>query len=380
MSEPSSGESAPVPANGSGVAARTARLVERVRALELDALLVQPLVDVRYLTGFTGSNALVVVLAEPGAELGGHRFFSDFRYASQSAEQVVALYEREIVTGELLDALAAALARGRGRLGFSDSVLTVGDHRRLAESTGDAWELVACEEEVARLRTVKDAGEVAAIRAAAELADAALTELLERGLAGRTEREVAIELELRMRRLGAEEASFPSIVAAGPHAALPHAAPRDVEIPRDVLVTIDWGARHQGYCSDCTRTYATGEDIGERARAVYELVRKAQQAGIDAVRPGISGRAADAAAREVIERAGEGERFGHGLGHGVGLDIHDLPDYYWDDTPLKVGEVFTVEPCLLMEGVAGTRIEDVVVVTEDGVRVLSNSGRGLTPS
>lgn len=173
-----------------------------------------------------------------------------------------------------------------------------------------------------------------------------------------------------MRRLGAEAPSFPSIVAAGAHGALPHAQPRAEEIPCDVLVTIDWGALHEGYCSDCTRTYATGERISERAREVYELVSSAQAAGLGAVRAGPNGKQVDAVAREVIEQAGEGERFGHGLGHGVGLEIHEAPrlSRTAGEEPLRAGNVVTVEPGVYLPGELGVRIEDLVVVVGDGAR------------
>ena len=197
---------------------------------------------------------------------------------------------------------------------------------------------------------------------------------------GRTEREVAIELELRMRRLGAQAPSFPSIVAAGAHAALPHATPRDERIPRDVLVTIDWGALHEGYCSDCTRTYATGEAISARAREVYELVLRAQQQGVAAVRAGLSGREVDAVARTVIETAGHGEHFGHGLGHGVGMEIHEGPrlSRTAGEEPLRVGNVVTVEPGVYLAGALGVRIEDLVVVGEDAQEILTSLPKELT--
>ncbi len=324
--------------------------------LGLDALLVETLVDVRYLTGFTGSHGLALVVGERArAKLGAHRFLSDFRYATQSAAQVPDEFEREIVAGELLEALANALAEQTGRFGFDEASLTVRAHRQLAKRLGQGWELVPCTGAVQRLRAVKDAGEIARIRAASELADEALRTVLEGGLVGRTEREVAIELELRMRRLGAQAPSFPSIVAAGAHGALPHAEPRAVEIARDVLVTIDWGALHEGYCSDCTRTYATGEGISAQAREIYELVLSAQQRGLDAVRAGLSGREVDAAAREVIERAGHGEHFGHGLGHGVGMEIHEGPrlSRTAGEEPLRAGNVVTVEPGVYLPGRAG---------------------------
>jgi Xaa-Pro aminopeptidase len=359
------------------LAARAEKLSSRMRELGLDALLVQSLVDVRYLSGFTGSSAALVILT------GGppHRFLTDFRYETQSSEQVPdELFEREIVTGELLDALAQDLGGRSGRVGFFESSTTVKALRQLDSLLAERWELVPCEEEVARLRAVKDAGEILRIRAAAELADEALAGVLEDGLAGRTEREVALELELRMRRLGAEGGSFPAIVASGPRGSLPHAKPQDVEIPADVLVTIDWGALHEGYCSDCTRTYATGEHISARAREIYGLVLEAQLAGLHAVRPGIGGREADAAAREVIERAGEGERFGHGLGHGVGLEIHEPPrlSRTAPEEPLRAGNVVTVEPGVYLPGELGVRIEDLVVLGEDAQEVLTRLPKVLT--
>ena len=359
---------------------RAGRLALELRELELDLLLVESPFDLRYLTGFTGSHGMALMRAEAAAEAQGHLFLTDFRYTTQSSEQVPDAFEREIVAGELLDAAAAALAGAGGRLGFDETSLTVARHRRLAELLPEGWELVPCAGLVAKLRLIKDAREIARIHAAARLADEALEGILEAGLVGRTEREVAIELELRMRRLGAESPSFPSIVAAGRHAALPHAEPRAEAIPGDVLVTIDWGALLDGYCSDCTRTYATGEGVGEQAREVYELVLAAQERGLGAVREGPSGREVDAVARAVIEAGGHGEHFGHGLGHGVGLEIHEGPrlSRTAGDEPLQVGNVVTVEPGVYLPGVLGVRIEDLVVVGEDGGEVLTGLSKALT--
>ncbi len=360
---------------------RAARLASELGELELDALLVDSLVNVRYLTGFTGSHALALVVGDAArGKIGAHRFLSDFRYATQAAEQVPDAFEREIAAGDLLEALAAALANTNGRLGFEEASLTVKGHGRLTELLGDGWELVPCAGVVERLRAVKDAAEIARIRAASELADEALRAILEDGVVGRAEREVSIELELRMRRLGAQAPSFPSIVAAGAHGALPHAEPRGQEIPRDVLVTIDWGAVHDGYCSDCTRTYATGEGISAQAREVYELVLSAQEQGLAAVRAGPSGREVDAVARAVIERAGHGEHFGHGLGHGVGMEIHEGPrlSRTAGEEPLRAGNVVTVEPGVYLPGVLGVRIEDLVVVGEDSQEVLTSLPKALT--
>ena len=315
----------PPPTLGAGGPAplreRTRRLAERLSELELDGLLVSTRFDLRYLTGFTGSNGLALLAADPAGALTEQLFLTDFRYETQSAEQLPEIFRREIVSGDLFAAAAAALGDGGGRLGFDEPALSVRSHRRLGEALGEKWELVACPGEVARLRAVKDEGELTRILEASKLADEALHQTLEAGVVGRSEREVAVELEFRMRRLGAEGPSFESIVAAGAQGALPHAQPRDEVIPADTLLIIDWGALLDGYCSDCTRTYATGEGISDRQRETYASVLEAQLAGLEAVRPGVSGRDADAAARGVLERAGLGERFGHGLGHGVGLEV-----------------------------------------------------------
>jgi Xaa-Pro aminopeptidase len=362
---------------------RVERLSSELAGLELDALIVGPLVDVGYLTGFTGSSGMALVVAESArGKLGRDRFFSDFRYEAQSAEQVLDVFQREIVSGDLLDAVAAVLSENSGRLGFDDAYLSVKAHRHLSELLGEAWELVPTDGAVQRLRAIKDADEIARIRAASELADAALRLVLEDGLVGRTERDVAIDLELRMRRLGAQAPSFPSIVASGEHGALPHAQPRDSQIPSDVLVTIDWGALHEGYCSDCTRTYATGEAISSQAREIYALVLSAEEQGVAAVAAGLSGREVDAVARAVIEQAGHGEHFGHGLGHGVGLEVHERPRLARTagEDPLQAGNVVTVEPGIYLPGALGVRIEDLVVVGEQAgsQEVLTSLPKELT--
>jgi Xaa-Pro aminopeptidase len=359
---------------------RAGHLAAELREREIDVLLVATPVNVRYLTGFTGTSGLALISAEAATNW----FLTDFRYATQSAVQVPDTFHREIVAGELLEGAVQALSSSQsaagGRLGFDDASLTVKQHARLEELLGAEWTLVPCAGIVEELRAVKDAGEIDRIRAAAELADEALRETLEVGVVGRTERDVAIELELRMRRLGAEGASFPSIVAAGAHGALPHAEPRAREIHKNVLVTIDWGALHEGYCSDCTRTYATGERISERAREIYELVLAAQEQALAAVRAGPNGKEIDAVARDLIEAAGEGEHFGHGLGHGVGIEVHEGPrlSRLASEDPLLVGNVVTVEPGVYLPGRLGVRIEDLVVVRKDGQEVLTRLSKELT--
>ena len=201
--------------------------------------------------------------------------------------------------------------------------------------------------------------------------------LREQGLVGRTEREVAFALETEMRRRGAEP-SFSSIVASGPRGALPHAAPTDEAIPRGTLVTLDIGARIDGYCSDCTRTWATG-DLPDDLAEAYALVQRAQAEALAAVRPGPEGREIDAVARDIIEAAGHGEHFGHGLGHGVGLEVHEGPRLArTGDARLVAGNVVTVEPGVYLPGRGGVRIEDLVAVTEEGHEVLSGTTKDLT--
>ena len=342
---------------------------DRLPLDELDALVVTNLVNVRYLTGYTGSNGVAVVARDR------RLFLTDFRYMTQAASEVSGF---EVVKGErdLLGDVAEALS---GRVGFEDGSLSVRRLERLRSLVGDRAELVPAGDLVEALRAVKEPREVEAVRAAAALADEALSAVLERGLAGRTEHDVAVDLEHRMRVLGADAAAFDSIVAFGAHGALPHASPRKETIPADVLVTIDWGAVVDGYCSDCTRTYATGPGVDGEALEVYELVRSVQQASVEEVRAGRDGTAVDAVGRETIAEAGHGEHYGHGLGHGVGLEVHERPTLSprSNDT-LTAGNVVTVEPGVYVPGRCGVRIEDLVVVTDDGCDVLSSLPKDLT--
>ena len=350
---------------------RVERLLDQVRERELDLLLVTELVNVRYLTGFTGTNAASLVGPEQ------RTFLTDFRYLSQSAEEVPD-WDRQIASNDLLAGVARAVPEGvELRIGFDDAHLAVKSHEHLRELVRDDVELVAAGGVVEDLRAIKDAGEIDRIRAAARLADEALRDVLERGLAGRTEREVALDLEFTQRRLGAEAVSFPPIVAAGEHGALPHAQPRDREIPAGTLIVIDWGCRLDGYCSDCTRTFATGELDG-RDRELYDLVARAQAEALAAVRPGPTGRDVDAVARDIIARAGHAEHFGHGLGHGVGLEVHEGPRLATTSSAtLQAGQVVTVEPGVYVPRAVGVRIEDLVAVTEDGHEVLSSYPKEL---
>jgi Xaa-Pro aminopeptidase len=352
----------------SGRAAALGRLIAEAK---LDALLVEGAANLRYIAGYTGSNGLALIRAD-----GTGRFLTDFRYASQIAEELDDALEAEIVAGDLLDALGGGL--GGGRIGFDDTRITVRQHAKLSALAGAEDQLVATAGLPERLRAVKDESEIAAIARAAELIDGIYGWLLESGLAGRRERDVAIALEHEMRLRGASAPSFDSIVAAGAHGALPHARPDERTIERGMLVTIDIGAIVDGYCSDCTRTFAVGEPSAQ-AREVYEVVHSAQLAGLEAIVAGVSGVDADAAARAVIEQAGYGEHFGHGLGHGVGLEIHEAPrlSRTSTDAAMLTRNVVTVEPGVYLPGELGVRIEDLVVVRDEHPQVLSSFTKEL---
>ena len=343
------------------------RLEKVLAERELDRMLVTDLTNVRYLTGFTGTNGACVC----GPDL--RVFLTDFRYTERAAAEVEG-WEPLTVSGDWLGAIAERL---QGKAGFEDDHMAVRILEKLKGKLADGVEAVPAGGIVEGLRRVKDEGELAAIAAASQIADEVWLWSVERGLAGRSEREVARAAEARIRELGGDP-SFPAIVAAGPNGALPHAEPGEREIGRGELVVFDMGAKVDGYCSDGTRTYATG-DPGEQGREVYDVVLRAQLASLEAVVAGASAPAVDGVARKVIGEAGYGEHFGHGLGHGVGLEVHEGPHLSpkAEDT-LAADEVVTVEPGIYLPGKLGVRIEDFVVVTEDGYRNLSTLPKELT--
>jgi Xaa-Pro aminopeptidase len=348
------------------MADRGDRLEQLLAERELDRMLVTDLVNVRYLTGFTGTNGACV--CGPGVRI----FLTDFRYTERAATEVSG-WETVTVEADWLKGIAERL---EGRVGFEDDQMPVRVHEKLREKLGDGAELVPAGGRVQQLRRVKDAEELVRIEEASKLADGVWLWALERGLAGRSERDVALAAEARIRELGGEP-SFPAIVAAGPNGALPHAEPGERVIGPGELVVFDMGARLDGYCSDGTRTFATG-DPGEEGRSVYDTVLAAQLASLEAIEAGVKGEDVDLVARQVIDDAGHGERFGHGLGHGVGLEVHEGPRLSLrSDDVLAPGEVVTVEPGIYLPGQLGVRIEDLVVVEEDGYRNLSSLPKDL---
>jgi Xaa-Pro aminopeptidase len=350
--------------------------LDRVRARfdGIDALLVTRLVNVRYLTGFTGSAAMLLVRAD------GATFVTDGRYRDQSADQLAAAgVTADIVIGltqaEQRDALVAA-ATGVARLGLEADGVTWAQQRSFAEWFPEA-ELVATTGVVDGLRMVKEPGEVDRIRAACAIADDALGELLPRLRDRPTEREFALALEFAMRERGASGVSFDPIVAAGPNGAKPHARPSDRRVEAGELVVIDFGCVVDGYCSDMTRTVSVGEPSPE-ARRIWDTVLSAQRIGCEAVAVGAECAAVDRASREVIADAGWGDAFVHGTGHGVGLEIHEAPRVASTSTgTLEPGHVVTVEPGVYLPGIGGVRIEDTLVVTPDGPVALTEFPKHL---
>ena len=346
---------------------RADRLVELTTERELDQLFVSDLTNVRYLSGFTGTNGACLVGREQ------HIFFTDFRYTERAQQEVGEEWERPEAERELVPQIASRMS---GRVGFEDAKLSVRQLARLEAAAGDDVDFVPAGDLVEQLRAVKEPDEIERIAAAAELGDDVFRWALERGLAGRTERDVARACEARIRELGAEP-SFPPIVAAGENGAIPHADAGDREIGSGELVVFDMGANIDGYYSDGTRTFATGEP-GEEAREVYDLVLAAQLAALGAIRAGATGKEIDAVAREIIAEAGHGDHFGHGLGHGVGLDLHEGPRLATtSEEELREGNVVTVEPGIYLPGRFGIRIEDLVVLTSDGHRNLSGMPKEL---
>ncbi len=357
---------------------RAERLAAAAAAAGLDAVLVGDMVrpgdsgreamaDVSWLTGHRGTSGLAVVAAGGS----GRWLVTDFRYLEVAAATVPSTFEVVDGTADLTKAVAALLG-DFGRVGVDESRISVERHRRLSEALPDGVELTAAKDLLAGLRRTKDEVEIEAIAAAAALTDDVYAWLEGRGLAGRGEREVALAAELRMRELGAEGPSFPPIVAAGPNGSRIHAVPSEREIGPGEYVVVDLGAIVDGYCSDCTRTLVEGDpDPGQRE--VYELVLAAQAAALGAISAGAGGRDVDAVARELIAAAGHGERFGHGLGHGVGIEVHEPPRLSKrSDDVLAAGDVVSVEPGIYVPGEFGVRIEDLVVVADDGYRNLSS--------
>jgi Xaa-Pro aminopeptidase len=340
--------------------------IERLAALLDEPLLVTSGMNVRYLTGLSSSNAALLVDADGDATL-----FTDFRYA-QKATALEGIRFEQTARAVIAD-LATRLA-GR-TIAIESDVVTVASHETLKDG---GVETVSTQGLVERLRAVKEPAEIETMREAAAISDLMFAALAEERFTGRTERDLAWRVRELFHEHGSSELSFDSIVAAAENGASPHADVRDVEIPAGTLVTVDAGCRVDGYASDCTRTFATGDLPDELARA-YEVCLEAQLAGLEAFAPGASGRDVDAAARDVITAAGWGEQFGHGLGHGIGLEVHEAPAVRAESSDtLEAGNVVSCEPGIYLPGLGGVRIEDMVLVTDSGRERLTQAPKDLT--
>jgi Xaa-Pro aminopeptidase len=351
-------------------AARAELVAGRLAERELDAILVTHIVNIRWLTGFSGTNGICAL---------GHdvrSFFTDFRYTERARRELDG-FDLDREQRELSKAALQALAdTGASRVGFEDGHVTVRQLEKLREQAPDGLDLVAAGDLIEEARAVKDRGELAAIREAAKAVTGIYDFLREIEFHGRAERDLAVTLENEMRARGTEPA-FPTIVAAGANGALPHHEPGGAAIERGSLVVVDMGCVVDGYCSDCTRTFAA-EGCPDEAGEVYELVRKAQEEALGAVRPGAGCKDVDSVARTRIKEAGHGDAFGHGLGHGVGLEVHEAPTLSQkSEGQLADGNVVTVEPGVYLAGRFGVRIEDLVAVGADGPAVLTSFPKGL---
>ena len=353
--------------------ARQETLARAIEEEELHALLVTSRANVRYLTGFSGTSALVVVTRADVL------LVTDFRYDEQARDEASAAARIEVDGTSVWERLFRELP-SLGRLewiGYEAAALSVKDAERFAQA-GRAWRWKATTELVERLRVSKDPDEVAAIGQAAALGNAALREMLQRVRCGMSELEVAGILEGRLRHLGSEGHPFPTIVASGPRTALPHARSSKRTIAVGDWLLLDFGAQVDGYCADITRTVVVGARATERQRALYELVRDAQLRARAGVRAGMAGCDADALARAPIEARGFGSAFGHSLGHGIGLDVHEAPRLAKTNAePLPLDAVVTVEPGVYLSGEGGVRIEDDVHLSREGPVLLTDGATEL---
>jgi Xaa-Pro aminopeptidase len=351
-------------------AARRRVLASRLQEQDLDALVVSFGPNVRYLTGYTGSNGLLVLMPDRAV------FFTDPRYRIQAAQEVDCSIR--VVSGVMLLSVAQYLRRIKSkRVGFEKSRMTVEAHQTLQDALPMRSSLEPIVGWIERQRALKSSQEIAAIRRSVELNSRAFEQAARHVRIGMRETELAAELDYRMRRQGAEGPAFETIVATGARTALPHARPTSARLTRGVLLLVDMGAMLDGYASDMTRMLFLGRP-GARVKRVYKAVLEAQLAAVDAVRAGVPAKAVDRAARRVLARHGLANAFVHSTGHGLGLEIHEPPRIgKKEKTPLETGMAITIEPGVYLEGFGGIRIEDTVTVTDHGCEVLTPTSKEL---
>lgn len=351
---------------------RVARLIASYGDLEVDALLVTKPQNVRYVTGFSGSTGVCLVRKD-----GSGVFVTDPRYDVQAAEEVEGF--EVVVTRDpaLKEAGKRAADEGVGSLGIEGAHMTVLARKELAEVAPNA-RLVETDRVIEHVRSVKEDSEIDLIRQAASIADAAFEAALPSIAEGASELDIAIELEYQMRKLGGQKIGFDTIAASGPRAAMAHGVAGRRKLRFGDPVVLDFGCFYGGYTSDMTRTVFVGAPSPEMRR-IYEVVLKAQVTACETLKAGMTGKEADAVARSIIEEAGYGDRFGHGLGHGVGLEVHEYPLVSpRNERPMQASSVVSVEPGIYLPGLGGVRIEDLVVLRPDGIENLTSSSKELT--
>jgi len=348
---------------------RLEKLRTFMAAEKVDSMYVTNRSSIRYLSGFSGSAALLLI-----SEKDAH-FFTDFRYKEQSAQEVSS--EFEIHIGKKLLEESTAFIGNAKRVGFESRYTTYSFYEELKKLLDDR-ELVPLSDYIMELRSRKTPEEIEKIERAQKITDAVFSEVLEIINPEMTELELAAEIEYRMKRHGAEGFAFSTIVASGPHSALPHAKPRPVKLGTETMVVMDFGARLDGYNSDMTRTIWIGNSPDPKFLEIYEITLKAQTLAEERARIGMKASDLDGIARNYIKEHGYGEQFGHGLGHGVGIDVHELPRVAESSEEiLNENTVFTVEPGIYLPGFGGVRIEDMVVLQKDGPRILTASSKEL---
>lgn len=349
---------------------RLNRLRKLMDESQLEAILIGSPHNRRYISGFTGSSGYVLVTHDKAVLL------TDFRYRVQAAKQAKGL---DIVEHGIspLDEVKGMLAGwGIGKLAFEQEHVTFAEHDRW-NATLKGIELVPAAGLVEKLRMIKDEAELAIMQEAADLADRTFTYITGLIRSGMRERDVALEMEVFMRTGGATSSSFDTIVASGERSALPHGVASDRIIGNNEFIKLDFGAYYNGYCSDLTRTVVIGQPT-DKHREIYDIVLEAQLHALANIRPGMTGLEADALARDVITKYGYGDMFGHGTGHGLGMEIHEAPRLSkLSDTILTPGMTVTVEPGIYLPGFGGVRIEDDIVITESGIKILTSSPKEL---
>ncbi|MGO2639223.1 MAG: M24 family metallopeptidase [Corynebacterium flavescens] len=350
---------------------RRRKLASQLAAQRIDAMLVTHLIHVRYLSGFSGSNGGLLLRKDLSAVMA-----TDGRYTTQIAAEVPDL---KAILGRSVGPALLKTLEGPQRVGFEADYVTVSQLRALEKALPEDITLVPVSGVIEKIRLIKDPRELSRLEEVADLANDSLESLLAAGelAAGRTEREVAADLEYRMRMAGSERVSFDTIVASGPNSSMPHHSAGDRVIESGDLVTIDFGAHARGFNSDCTRTFVIGE-ANDFAREIYDLVLRAQLAGVAAATPGTKLVDVDAACRDIIEEAGYGEAFVHSTGHGVGLEVHEAPAAAKTGSgTLEAGMTLTIEPGVYVPGKGGVRIEDTLIITDGAPKIITKASKEL---